>query len=386
MLNDPPVFSRSFRGDNGDAEHFISITAPGDLLFHDQVDYIQKCYKDIQHKLKLSPESAIFRRLFVSDVINQSSFIHQSELVTDPLHSPVAISIVEQSPLPAAKIALLAYHIESISPLEKQRLSAQHVVITKKGTRHLWSTHLCAGAPITAPAVAGQTKAVFNDLVDVLTRYGSNLADHCVRTWLYIKNVDVFYRDMVTSRRELFAQQNLTDTTHYIASTGIAGCCEHPFDLVLMDAYSILDLHPTQISYLNDFARLCPTKDYGVTFERGTRIAYADRLHYFISGTASIDRLGKTVHLGDVMRQLDLALENIDALLRSGGSHLKDMMYFIVYLRDAADFSRVDKELRRRFPSLPIIIVVGAVCRPEWLIELEGVAITSHEARDLPSF
>ena len=56
-----------------------------------------------------------------------------------------------------------------------------------------------------------------------------------------------------------------------------------------MDAYSLLGLQPEQVSYLNDFDRLCATKDYDVTFERGTRIAYADRTHHFISGTASID-------------------------------------------------------------------------------------------------
>ena len=57
-----------------------------------------------------------------------------------------------------------------------------------------------------------------------------------------------------------------------------------------MDAYSILDLASEQVSYLNDFDRLCPTTDYNVTFERVTRVAYADRSHHFISGTASIDR------------------------------------------------------------------------------------------------
>ena len=58
----------------------------------------------------------------------------------------------------------------------------------------------------------------------------------------------------------------------------------HRYDTVLMDAYSNLDLLPEQISFLNDFDRLCATKDYNVTFERGTRVAYADRAHHFISG------------------------------------------------------------------------------------------------------
>jgi enamine deaminase RidA (YjgF/YER057c/UK114 family) len=380
------IYKHSFRGANGDTEHYISITAPEDLLFEEQISYLQQQYSEAQKELGLAPGTAVFRRIFLSDAINQAAAIHQSALAAGSPGSPVAVSIVEQSPLPAAKAALLAYHIESSLPLARKRLSPKHIMIEKKGFRYLWSTQLCAGARAATSPEEVHTRGIFNDLIDVLARQGGNLADHCVRTWLYMKDVDVFYRGMVNSRRDLFRQHGLTEDTHYIASTGIAGNCEHQFDLVSMDAYSILGLKPEQIFYLNDFDKLCATKDYNVTFERGTRIAYADRAHYFISGTASIDRFGNTIHLGDVMRQLDLALENIDALLRSGGASLADMMYFIVYLRDPADFTRVNSELRRRFPDRPMTLVRGAVCRPEWLIELEGVAVAPHDTKNLPSF
>ena len=153
-----------------------------------------------------------------------------------------------------------------------------------------------------------------------------------------------------------------------------------------MDAYSILGLAPEQMSYLNDFDRLCPTRDYGVTFERGTRIGYADRAHHFISGTASIDATGAVVHRGDVLRQLDRALENVDALLRSGTADLDDLMHLTVYLRDPSDFPRVDGYLAERFRALPMVIVQGAVCRPEWLIEVEGIAAVADRAPGLPAF
>jgi len=207
-----------------------------------------------------------------------------------------------------------------------------------------------------------------------------------VCTWIYVKGVDFFYNDMVKSRRDMFLLQGLTDRSHYIASTGIEGACAHAHDLVAMDAYSNLDLVTGQVSYLNDPKRLCPTIKYGVTFERGTRVAYADRAHCFISGTASIDNLGRVVHPGNVMRQLEHTLDNIDALLASGSASLSDMMYMIVYLRDPSDFASVDEYLHERFPFLPMIIVQGAVCRPAWLVEVEGVAITRDGARNLPRF
>jgi enamine deaminase RidA (YjgF/YER057c/UK114 family) len=153
-----------------------------------------------------------------------------------------------------------------------------------------------------------------------------------------------------------------------------------------MDAYSILGLAPGQMSYLNDFDRLCPTRDYGVAFERGTRIAFADRSHHYISGTASIDATGSVVHQGDVLRQLDRAIENVDALLRSGQAGLADMMHLTVYLRDPTDFARVEGSLAERFGGLPRLVVQGAVCRPEWLIEVEGIAAVAETEPALPAF
>jgi enamine deaminase RidA (YjgF/YER057c/UK114 family) len=155
---------------------------------------------------------------------------------------------------------------------------------------------------------------------------------------------------------------------------------------VAMDAYSNIDVEPKQVSYLNDFDKLCATKDYNVTFERATRVAYADRAHIFISGTASIDTAGEVVHLGDTGRQLDRALENVEALLSAGSASLADMTHLIVYLRDPSDLALVEGRLRERFADLPLIVVQGAVCRPEWLVEVEGVAIAKNNDATMPRF
>ena len=377
---------RSFSGANGDSEHFISISAPGALTFEEQLDFLQVRYLERLQTLELDPQTSIFKRIFLSDAINQAEKLYSHALFKEEKDNPIAVSITQQPPLPYAKIALLAYLIESKTPVIKTRLSPQHLLIEKNGMRHLWSMHMCCGSHAATSSEEIQTREIFGNLIETLKHYGSTLKEHCVRTWLYIKDVDVFYRGMVKSRRELFIRENLTEKTHYIASTGIEGGCDHQFDIILMDAYSILNLIPAQMSYLNDFDYLSPTSAYQVTFERGTRIDYADRSHYFISGTASIDCVGNTLHLGDVMRQLERALLNIDVLLRSGSATIGDMMYLIVYLRDTADYDRVSAYLHHRFPNMPIVIVEGAVCRPEWLIEIEGIAATSLNAPTLPAF
>ena len=381
------IASKSFSGASAGNEHFVSVEAPAGLTFSEQLDIVEQRYAQAIESLALGPQSAVFRRIFLSDVLNQADLVHKSILVAETPGNPVAVSIVQQPPLSGAKIALLAYHIESPGPFVKQRISPQHVIIEKNGLRHLWSTRLCTGGSDSSPApVTEQTRQAFADLIDTLSDLGGTLRDHCIRTWIYLRNVDIFYQGMVDSRTELFEEQGLTADTHYIASTGIEGACAHRSDLVMMDAYSVLGMAPQQMSFLNDFEHLCATKDYNVTFERGTRIAYADRAHHFISGTASIDTAGRVVHPGDVLKQLGLALTNVDALLRSGAAGLDNMMHLLVYLRDPTDYASVRQYLSARFPELPILIVQGAVCRPDWLIEVECIAMVAHDEPELPGF
>jgi enamine deaminase RidA (YjgF/YER057c/UK114 family) len=380
------IAARSFRGASGDTEHVLCIEAPPGLGFARQIDAVAERYEAACRALRLAPESAIFRRLFVSDVMNQAPALRDSRLFAAPQEGPVAVSIVQQKPLPEAKLALFAYHLDSAGPVAKRQLSPKHLLVEKNGFAHLWSTRLCAGADGDADSPAAQTRAVFDELIGTLARQGGSLRDHCVRTWIYLKDVDVFYQGMVEGRNALFREQGLTGDTHYIASTGIEGACAHRYDLVAMDAYSILGLAPRQVTYLNDFDRLCATKDYNVTFERGTRVAYADRAHHFISGTASIDNRGRVLYPGNVLRQLERALDNVEGLLRAGNAGLDDMMHLTVYLRDPTDFAVVERALAERLPGLPALFVQGAVCRPEWLVEVEGVAATAQSEPALPRF
>ncbi len=379
------VGSSSFQGAEG-AEHFIAVSADPALDFERQIAQIDERYVTARAALGLKAGTAVFRRLFLSDAMNQAAILRDSSLVQAEPSDPVAVSLIQQPPLPGAKLALLAYHVEADGAMTKQRLTPNHLLVTKNGQRHLWTTGLCAAECSSDASPAAQTRAIFGDLIEMLARHGGTLRDHCQRTWVYLKDVDVFYQGMVESRGAVFAEQGLAGDTHFIASTGIEGACAHRYDLVALDAYSNLDLAPQQITYLNDFARLCATKDYNVHFERGTRIGYADRAHCFISGTASIDQAGKVVHPGDVLRQLDHALGNVEALLRSGAARLEDLMYLIVYLRDSTDFPRVAGYLDDRFAALPTVIVQAAVCRPQWLVEVEGIAIVANDSPAMPRF
>ena len=101
---------------------------------------------------------------------------------------------------------------------------------------------------------------------------------------------------------------------------------------------------------------------------------YGDRKHLFISGTASIDSKGEVVYVGDVLRQTERMICNIEALLSEGGATMADVQMAIVYLRDMGDYEQVARLLAERLPELPYTITLAPVCRPKWLIEMECVA------------
>ena len=386
-ISQPGMAWRSFQSPNGPAEHFILIESEPVGSFEHQIESVKQRYAAVLDELGLTEDSTQFRRIFVSDILNQADLVRQSTLARIDPQVPVAISLVEQAPLSGSKLALLAHHIEPDGQGTRSALSTNQTLLERHGKTHVWNTQLCdENNEVPARPAALQTEAAFDRLSATLAHLDGNLLDHCVRTWIYMKDVDIDYKDMVESRIRLFNRQGLTCDTHYIASTGIEGACSHRADLIMMDAYSIVGLEPGQMDFLNDFNHLCSAGDYNVTFERGTRIGWRDRAHFYISGTASIDTAGQVVHRGDVLRQLDVALDNVDALLRSGGATLANMMYLIVYLRDPSDTSAIRTRLAEIAPNIPAILVHGPVCRPEWLVEVEGIAMMQQHRPELPVF
>ena len=220
-----------------------------------------------------------------------------------------------------------------------------------------------------------QMRLLFNDYVMQLLENGCSLANNCIRTWLYVQNVDVNYAGVVKARNEVFATQNLTPNTHFIASTGIAGRHASPKVLVQMDAYAITGIQPEQIHYLYAPTHLNPTYEYGVSFERGTYIDYGDRRQVYISGTASINNQGEVMYPGDVKKQTLRMWENVETLLAEADCTFNDVGHLLVYLRDIADYTVVKEMFEERFPHIPKVYLLAPVCRPGWLVEMECMAV-----------
>ena len=184
----------------------------------------------------------------------------------------------------------------------------------------------------------------------------------------------------------MFLTQDLTEKTHYIASTGIGGRHPDPQVTVQMDAYAINGIQPAQIQFLYATTHLNPTYEYGVSFERGTCVKYGDRRQVFISGTASINNKGEVVYPGDVRKQTNRMWENVEALLKEAECSFDDVSQAIIYLRDPADYTIVKELFDNKFPHLPHVIVHAPVCRPKWLIEMECIAVKSDKNEEFKDF
>ncbi len=167
---------------------------------------------------------------------------------------------------------------------------------------------------------------------------------------------------------------------------GIEGYSREVNSLVAFDAYAIKNLKQEQIIRMEAPENLSPTIKYGVTFERGTRVRFGDRSHLHISGTASIDKNGKVMYLSDVKKQTKRTIDNIKALLAPHGADFNDMAYLIAYIRNFKDRNKVLEVLKKEIPAnIPLLLLEGAVCRPAWLVELEGVGIIP-DSNDFPEF
>ena len=305
-------------------------------------------------------KSVLLRRFFLSDPASQAG-----PLKADLRRlTAAATSVIGQPPLDGTKIAAWVYAIEGGEVRDR--------VFRHQGYEHVWT----GGMGSSEIGSEAQMAGLFQAYDGVLADHGMDVADNCLRTWIFVSDVDNNYAGVVKGRRDYFNRIGLTPDTHFIASTGIAGFDADPARIVRFDAYAVKGLREGQIRYLHAYDHLSPTALYGVTFERGTAVTYGDRKHVFISGTASIDKDGHVVHVGDPEKQTERMLENVDALLKEAGASFKDIAYSLVYLRNAADYPRVREVLERECPTLAPIYLLAPVCRPTWLVEMECLAIT----------
>jgi enamine deaminase RidA (YjgF/YER057c/UK114 family) len=335
-------------------DRYEIITDRGRGLFAERLNDIYEQAKAYLDSERQQQRTLCYTKVFLSDISNQEEELRRSPLMTEYI-SQAASTIIQQSPIGGAKIGVLMKTSD-----EPQAFTLHALRLTDDEVMNFGSYM--------------QTVMLFDKYLALLQAQGLNLKDHCVRTWIYVRDIDTNYDGVVKARNDIFRQHGLTTETHFIASTGIGGRSVGKNVCVAIDFLTSPQVQPDDKLFLKALDYLNPTHEYGVAFERGTRITLPHKYEYFISGTASINKYGEVINHGDVTRQAERLLENIGALLADGGATMADVKYFIIYLRDLADAAVIDEYMQSVFPQVPRIITHAKVCRPAWLVEMECIA------------
>jgi enamine deaminase RidA (YjgF/YER057c/UK114 family) len=103
----------------------------------------------------------------------------------------------------------------------------------------------------------------------------------------------------------------------------------------------------------------------------------------FLRGQVGQDlETSESVGIGDPAAQADRAMANVDQLLREAGARLEDVCKITVYLTDIAYresvYRTVGRWLKGVFP-VSTGLVVSSLARPEWLVEIDVIAVIPAE-------
>jgi enamine deaminase RidA (YjgF/YER057c/UK114 family) len=220
---------------------------------------------------------------------------------------------------------------------------------------------------------ANQAQQMFFCTGCFLRRSGASMKS-VARTWLWFRNICGWYDEFNAARNAFFEAEGLIDRdhckTHLPASTGIgmpgANGAACTLDLIAMpgaeDQIQLLEGGGDQHSAFN----------YGSAFSRAAVAPTLAGSTLYISGTAAIDREGETEHIDRIDAQIDDTIAHVRALLKQANCTDDQVLTALVYCKTI----EIERVFQRRYSDLswPKLTMIGDVCRPELLFEVEVTA------------
>ena len=195
-----------------------------------------------------------------------------------------------------------------------------------------------------------------------------------VRTWFYNDDILSWYSDFNKVRNDFFKANGIFKGL-VPASTGIGGSNWANTALVS----GLLAVAPKN-SEVTSFAVPSPLQepalDYGSSFSRAVEVQMPDHRRVLISGTASIDHDGNTVHLDDVEAQIDFTMKVAKAILESRKMDWSNVTRVTAYFKHAKDVPVFEKYCKScDIELMPIVVMQADICREGLLYEIEVDAI-----------
>jgi len=228
---------------------------------------------------------------------------------------------------------------------------------------------------------AEETAAVYTLLDRALSAEGWSIRD-VRRTWFYLHRILDWYDDFNRVRTHALkglGAMSATCSGPLPASTGIRGTgirgnwCT--LDVLAMRA---LEGHAADVRRLiNPQQNEAP--EYGSAFSRGLSITTERARYLLISGTASIDDSGRSMHSGDFARQTERTLDVVASLLAAAHAGLPDICQATAFIKRPEDLPDARRALDR--VGLGAVLTVADVCRDELLFELDAIAVLPATSR-----
>jgi len=220
-----------------------------------------------------------------------------------------------------------------------------------------------------------QTRSIFETIERVLCAEGMEFG-HLVRTWFYLDNILDWY-DGFNQARTPFLKARGTFNGLMPASTGI-GMPNRFGAAAIAGALAIRRKGATVSEVASPMQ--CSALDYKSSFSRAVEVVRAGCRELYISGTASIEPGGKTAHLGDMKRQIDLTMQVVSAILQSRHMDWSHCTRAIAYIKDANEAPLFADYLREHsLENLPLTWMHADVCRDDLLFEIELDAVMQIE-------
>jgi enamine deaminase RidA (YjgF/YER057c/UK114 family) len=240
------------------------------------------------------------------------------------------------------------------------------------------------------PSIRGTTPAgtLAGDAVaqadQMFTNVGLGLKAHgfeyrqVARTWIYLARLLEWYGDFNRVRTAHYrpAGFGVEGGPAFPASTGIQG--QSDGEECLLDVLALDSDSPKSAAALP--IRRSPRQDqsfnYGSAFSRGMTIEIEGTRTVHISGTASINPAGASVHVGDAEMQSLETLMCIAAILEEQGGSLENITSSTLFCKDRGAWEAWNRVIRLlKVPAFPKVCVLADVCRDNLLVEMEVVAV-----------
>ena len=345
-------------------------------------------------------ESVVAMSVFLPDIA-QKQFFRQNfcEFFGDNLP---AITYIPQTSCFGQSFSVELFAIGGDSQnFEIQRNSENSVLVSTSDMQILFCGDIRSDdAPVFS---YDRSLNAFQRMKNLLSESGYGISD-LYRTWIYQGHIvdpegeTQRYKELNRARSDVyhgqeFITQFLPQTHQGIAFPASTGIGADDYDVVISCQAAKSQRSDLIIVPLENPMQV-PAFDYGEVyspkspkFSRATAYVAGTDAKVYISGTASITD-SESRFEGDPERQTHQTLDNIAALVtpenlakhgvNGFGATLENLAVVRVYVKEKEHFSAVRRVCEQRIAGTPVIYTFADVCRPELLVEIEGIVVPKN--------